>query len=260
MSFFQHAAPNVYDVDATTYRARVIADGGVVISMLDVDSAIKHAKFNGYWDSVAFWTSAQFGVKKDGSNAVSKLYCLKGNDAAQTTGSAQPIWTANQQNGRAMILGSLTTYLVSSALHVSTNFTVLLCFKFGNSYSTGLLAGRNSATWGEEFDLNVYGPTRTTYFGVDIATLIAVVDYLTTNNSYIVRCSKNGASSGNLILEKNGGDLVYNTGLTASTPTNALNGIAMFRAPELFGDLMIFNSYYSDPCIVNFQNQKWAIY
>jgi len=92
--------------ETLAYTARVIADGGEIISQFDVDQAYKHAKVEGYYSNIKAWYSAQFGVKKDVAGAVSVLYDISSNDkdATQATGGLQPIWTASTQNGKAGIV------------------------------------------------------------------------------------------------------------------------------------------------------------
>lgn len=92
-----------YSAETLAYKARVEADGGTVVSLDDVETAILHAKANGYYSNITGWYSSQFGYKDAGSGAVSKIYDLSPNnyDLSQATSSAQPSLVANQQNGRA---------------------------------------------------------------------------------------------------------------------------------------------------------------
>lgn len=159
-----------WDRDAIAYFARVQADGGVIISDVDVNNAIKHAKAYGYWSSVVFWTSAQFGVKKDGSNAVSKLYCLKGNDAAQTTGSAQPIWTANQQNGKSVIDYAYSTIQ-------SMSITALNTFQsFDCAYISIINPVSHSTDFGTILGRDVSGNINSMRFGISSNYLVLSSD------------------------------------------------------------------------------------
>lgn len=116
-----------------TQQARIIADGGTVINLALMDAAIRHAISNGYYSSLKFLGAAEFAVKKDGANAVSTLYDISGNnnDMVQATGSLQPIWTANQQNGRAGISfdGSNNYMLSTNAVASNTIQAVLIGVK-----------------------------------------------------------------------------------------------------------------------------------
>lgn len=110
--------------EALAYKARVENDGGEIISWDDVYAALYDAIQNNYYTSIKAWYSSQFGVKKDNSTgAVSKIYDLSPNnsDAAQTTSSYRPIWTANQQNSKAGIVGGSSKYLLLSNLTLFKN-------------------------------------------------------------------------------------------------------------------------------------------
>ena len=110
--------------EALAYKARVENDGGEIISLDDVYAALYDAIKNNYYTSIKAWYSSQFGVKKDNSTgAVSKIYDLSpnSNDAAQTTSNYQPIWTANQQNSKAGIVGGASKFLSLSNLTLIRN-------------------------------------------------------------------------------------------------------------------------------------------
>lgn len=91
-----------YQAETISYRTRVLADGGIVISIADVDVAIVDAKSRGYYTSLIGWWSPSFGVKLGAGNETLKVYDLStnNNDLIGISGSA-PIWTANQLNSRA---------------------------------------------------------------------------------------------------------------------------------------------------------------
>lgn len=85
-----------YILLAENYKDRVIADGGSVINMAAVDSAITNAQDSTYYDSTKIWISADFGVKKDANNKVTKLYNIKGtNDFSQADTSKAGTWFAS---------------------------------------------------------------------------------------------------------------------------------------------------------------------
>ena len=92
------------DLSAETkaYETRVIADGGTVINLNAVNSAYKSIKSTGIMDSLwGFW-DANFGVKKNANNKVTKLYNLIGtSDLAQTDTALSPTWYADSLNGKA---------------------------------------------------------------------------------------------------------------------------------------------------------------
>lgn len=94
---------NSWRADTEAYISRVEADGGVVINEQMVNDAYQLLADHSL--TPLAWVDANFGVKKDGSDYVSKLYDLTSNnyDATQATSSAQPKWYANQQNSMASI-------------------------------------------------------------------------------------------------------------------------------------------------------------
>jgi len=87
------------------YYNRVIVDGGNIISIDNIDSAISHAKTNSYLSNVKGWFSADFGFKNAGSNKVSALYDLSDNDndATQSGDAYRPYWTDNILNSLPII-------------------------------------------------------------------------------------------------------------------------------------------------------------
>jgi hypothetical protein len=88
------------------YKTRVEADGGAIVSELDISAAHVHAADNKYWDNVLGWYSSQFGYKDAGSGKVSKWYDLTVHnfDFEQASDGSRPVWTANQQNGKAGLI------------------------------------------------------------------------------------------------------------------------------------------------------------
>ena len=258
-----------WDRDAIAYFARVQADGGVIVSDMDVNNAIKHAKQHGYWSSVAFWTSAQFGVKKDGANAVSKLYCLKGNDAAQTTGSAQPTWTANQQNGRATLAFANLDYLdvaLSEAWGTTEGYALVSAYLNTGTSHYGALRASSTALddlWSGYWRFNNNGngffdtfrsarydnyPTGMPVLGSKIFTVVSG----TGTGSYFVTI--NGVNQGYL-------DPLF--GIDISTIKLGRDSVGNFFPNSRINEVLLANSSFDDTirtAIESFQNQKWAIY
>lgn len=86
-----------FDADAITQRARIVADGGEVIDFNAMQSFIRGLKDLGLYDNLLACWDVRFGVKKDGSGSVSRWYDISANnrDAAQATGSIQPLFNSN---------------------------------------------------------------------------------------------------------------------------------------------------------------------
>lgn len=104
--------------------ARILADGGTVVDESHLRNTLNTIYAQGLEDSIQVLTDANFGVKKDGGGAVSKLYDISGNDndPLQTAGSIKPIWTAAQQNGKAEISYTSNQYLETNPLTINQPF------------------------------------------------------------------------------------------------------------------------------------------
>lgn len=102
------------DPDALVQIARIVADGGTIVDRPWLCSIIRSLKVLGIYSSCKFLADANFGVKKDGAGAVSKLYDISGNnnDAVQATGANQPIWSVGVQNGKAGLLFNGTSSIL----------------------------------------------------------------------------------------------------------------------------------------------------
>jgi len=88
--------------EVQVFAKRVIEDGGIVVDLEYCQKYTRLSKQLIIWSNGKFLGDANFAVKLNGSG-VTKFYDLSGNnnDATQGTVANQPIWTANQQNGRA---------------------------------------------------------------------------------------------------------------------------------------------------------------
>jgi len=152
-----------YRTDTYAYQARVVADGGTVINIAMVDNAYKLLADNSL--SPVVWLDANFGVKKDGSNKVSKLYDITDNDfdATQATSGAQPVWTTGIKNGLAGIVfdgtddtlsegsnlgkpASFTTFTICAADNVASNNFVWGNYVSPNSYTMWFAAIADTAS------------------------------------------------------------------------------------------------------------------
>jgi hypothetical protein len=90
--------------ETCTYYNRVIADGGTVINMAQVDVAESLIKSSSL--PVAAWWNASFGVKKDGSGYITTLYDLSTNnkDCTGLGTTHKPQYIASTQNSKPGIL------------------------------------------------------------------------------------------------------------------------------------------------------------
>ena len=126
-----------YSQATQDYIARVEADGGTVIDPAEVEAIYTTSGIN--FDSVLVWVSPHLGVKKNGSNQISRLYDLGNgdNDFVMDTTAKQPIWYAD-----SIKFDGVNDYMVSNfgGTYVQPN-TFTLAF---NDYSGS--AGSN-APW-----------------------------------------------------------------------------------------------------------------
>ena len=83
-----------------TYRNRVVADGGSVVNIMAINTAIKKRKADGSYSNIKAWYSALGGIKLSGSLVV-KWYDITTNNNDLTTPSlgvtfSRPNWQANR--------------------------------------------------------------------------------------------------------------------------------------------------------------------
>jgi hypothetical protein len=110
--------------EAATYQARVVADGGTVVSSTAINEAIRYAKTSGIYDYLTAWYSARFGYKDAGSGLCSKWYDLSANnnDAVQATGANQPVWTSGEHDGSKPTMYFDANHFFTVAQHTGFNF------------------------------------------------------------------------------------------------------------------------------------------
>lgn len=114
---------------AAAYQTRVIADGGIVTNLTSVVAAFEFGIANGITTTARY--SPEWGVKKDGSNKISKLYALEGAayDLVQATGASQPLWVSAAQNSYPAVRCAGGPFLASSAFTLYQPATVCLAVK-----------------------------------------------------------------------------------------------------------------------------------
>lgn len=111
------ASSAVLAPETVVQQARVIADSGTVVSVAWMNETLKRVKVLGIYTNTKFLVDANFAYKTSGgAGAVDTLYDISGNnnDAVGVT-TARPIWTANQQNGRAGLVFDGTDDILASA-------------------------------------------------------------------------------------------------------------------------------------------------
>lgn len=98
--------------ETVAYKARVEADGGIVPSVRAVDQAVRAVYANGGWSNLA--DAWGYGWKKDGSNNISVLYGLKGNDLVQPTALNQPTYDVTNGVISTSFNGANSQYLIQN--------------------------------------------------------------------------------------------------------------------------------------------------
>lgn len=185
---------------------RILSDGGTVIDIPWMDSVIRTLKILGIYSNCKLLTDANFGVKKDITGAVSKLYDISGNnnDAVQATGASQPIWSL--VNGRGVITydgsndflnaGNSPYFNTIGSFTVMTNIILSGYNNNGSSWNCFLGKGQLSTATGWAFAINSsnikvfsYNANETNSFIIALNTICQVVgvrdDSLGETISYI---------------------------------------------------------------------------
>ena len=227
------------DPATVVQKNRILADGGTIINLTLMDAAIKHAKKNGYYSRLYSYCSPEFAVKKDGTNHISKLYDIgpTGNHLVQLTGSAQYLWVANAQNGRAGMQGdgvnTFFNFTVAPLAAGAPSMALVVALKTDvNTAVSHVLFYQGTTT---NLQYQAYMPAlynNTAYFGNtnnDRETAAATV---ANGTNYILEWCYDGAlafSSSQPYFYRNGASLPSTQGTGTGTP-NITQGV--YRAGE----------------------------
>jgi hypothetical protein len=122
------AAGGGYQNETLAFQTRVLADGGIIVSLDDIDTAIVHAKLYDYYDDIKSWYSAQFAWKHviPDNYYVAKLYDLSPNNNDVIGSGIKPLWAASLQNGRAGITFDGGPRLDGTTYAAASNYTLVL--------------------------------------------------------------------------------------------------------------------------------------
>lgn len=179
--------------ETITQKNRIESDGGKVIDLIFMDRVILLLKRLGIYGNCKLLTDANFGVKKDGSGAVSKLYDISGNnnDAVQATGASQPIWSL--VGGRGVITyDGVNDYLKVPKTTLS-NYALLSRFNCSNlATNRTILCDYSATNTVSQFELMTTGSKARGYF-TNIGARASIVGLTTLlNNTWYNACySKN---------------------------------------------------------------------
>lgn len=258
--------------EAYTYKTRVLADGGTLVSLDAVSRAIANAKDNSYYNNIRVWYSAQFGYKNAGSNAVSKLYDLSPNnfDATQSDGGKQPVWTANQQNSAAGLVFNGSKIMATASQVVSTDLWLVGAVVKLNSGDAKSVLAQHAG--GADLGRSVFAGT------ADTPNTTKMKMFFNNGSSYSVASTTVAANSATVVFNSHGNDAgtwavnVNNgadegtlTGQTLTPLNTALRVGGTGTTGDIVGtifELVILNTYSSDllNTLNTLLNSCWAVY
>jgi hypothetical protein len=234
-----------------TYYNRVIADGGTVINLAQVDVAftLDNTTLVGDGDTVVEHYNASFGVKKDGSGYITTLYGLKGNDCTGHGTTNKPTYTTSVQNGHAGI-----TFTSSDKEYFDCgNVTGLAGATSGYVVATGFASSvvnySRVLAWGDftaanNFYLAAIGGSTNRYY-----TLTSSNGGGSTSNSVITTLDANSnAVNGGLISWKLDADWkIQATSINndASAGTSTANTLTPAGSKLIIGDLWYSGAIYT---------------
>lgn len=127
------------NTETSTYIDRVVADGGEVINADKVDSVYTIIKSHGFSADALSILSADFGIKKDASNKITKLYSLYGHDLEQLTSGEQLTWEQNADT-RNYLLSDGTQYMGKDTTEGATAITAIQTMLTDMSAATNVLS------------------------------------------------------------------------------------------------------------------------
>lgn len=268
--------------DTEAYISRVEADGGTVINEQMVNDA--YQLLADYSLTPIVWVDANFGVKKDGSNLVAKLYDISDNDhdAVQATGANQPFWNDAEQNGLATIQfnGSDEWLEEGTNLGKPASFTAFTIFKASNITSRNVIWMNRTGSyswWGAEvrntangdIALIISDEANSRYTtSTSAASLIGTTDYYLRTDRYVT------GSSTTIYNYLDGGSALSTTitGSATKAATNAGTSLD-FRIGRYGNDTTYYTGYVGSLCIFDsslsdanrgyvrdFLNSKYATY
>ena len=109
------------------YQARVLADGGTITNIADVDAAYRFANQYGFLSTMKMWVSPSFGRKMSGG--VLKLYDLSSNNYDVLSSATSPTIATGIQNGRDLVfLNGTTDYLYVPNVSLNIQSTIFGTF------------------------------------------------------------------------------------------------------------------------------------
>jgi hypothetical protein len=223
--------------ETVAFKARVLADGGEIIDLNYVNSEIRRLKQVGMWNKIFAYPSVEFAVKKDASNNVEKIYCLKRAlmDLIQTNTSYKGIYEI-AANGRPCVkLDGINDYYQSGTDYAMVQPLTNWFNFYSNAYTTFgyYYDGRL------DFDnCRIAGQALIAFSGHEIYTPFLVE----VNNTGRIRTVFNGASSSHKVnYDINTGDIGTNPmyGITLGKPGGSFATNSQYNQAMCFHSLLI---------------------
>lgn len=208
-----------YETETIAYRDRVEADGGIVINLDLVDSVFVKLKAYSYLANVLTAVSPYFGVKKDASNNISKLYGLNGYDFEQLTGANQPLWEEHA-DGNKYIQSDGTKSMLASTTEAITNLTII------QNHKVDFTSGPRNV-----YSVNEGGGTNYRNFaGYDAASLSKIRSNVNDTGTFINDFTGTTGNLAKMVLRVNGTTFDSFKDTLASKLTETINGISITSA------------------------------
>lgn len=135
------------------YITRVKNDEGAVVDKKFINSLIKLAKKDGYFDKISFWVSASGGLKLN-NNFVDKQYDIKGNDITKTDIDARPLFVNSiAKNKPGILYDGKNDFLENKDYYSDHPLTIVLVIKQTNEMNKeAILDSRSGKTNAVYFD------------------------------------------------------------------------------------------------------------
>jgi predicted GH43/DUF377 family glycosyl hydrolase len=201
-----------FETETMSQKTRIEADGGTVIDLNWINSAIYTLKTLGIYTSCKLLSDANFAVKKDVNNLVLKHYDISGNDndAVQATGVSQPLFDADggYLSKADIILDGSNDFLsapnsASLTLGIS-DFTIIARFKKGVNGTYGGIISKIQSDDFKGWSLNTQADNKIYFYfnSNDPITSIAS-DAITDTNWHTAKAERSNGNYLNLYIEKN---------------------------------------------------------
>lgn len=240
------------------YADKVLTVGGTYLRYIPKAASFVPTDIAG----CELWLDAGQGITKDGSDYVSAWadQSGNGNDATQGTGSAQPLYVANQLNGEPVIrFEGSTDFMLNPQITITNDVSLFICYK-----------RKTITTWGIPVsNYNSYGffgcNTNLLYIQKTDATIVTATNIDNTNYEIIEAESYYIGDNYYCYFYKNG-NYISHYGIGAGNygfrQVGGWNSFSIYSDIDI-AEIIIYNSALDDTnrgLVENYLNTKYAIY